>query len=221
MSDPTALPFQDDDRPGTAPEDSIYEGQRPEVHGSGGTGGGGAAEDETDGRPLSAVGSELPQSETDRLAAEVTGPDDQVGMTALWRLTMSLDHWWFIAVGDEGLESPAAATIEDQLMVLTFTAAERARDFAVKNGMIGPEEDLRAIALPPREVVESAETYRQAGIGGLMFDPHIAGYFIPTGQLPVVWDAVYSTAEGVDPVGGQSDDESGGEPDGMASRREG
>jgi hypothetical protein len=26
----------------------------------------------------------------------------------------------------------------------------------------------------------------------LMFDPHLAGYFIPTEQLPVVWDAVSS-----------------------------
>lgn len=208
MSDPTALPFQDDDRPGTAPEDSIYEGQRPERAG---------------GEPTGSVEADGPSpSETDRLASQVSGPDDQVGMTSLWRLTMSLDHWWFIAVGEEGLESPAAATIDDQLMVLTFTAADRARDFAVQNGMIGPDEDLRAIALPPREVVESAETYRQAGIGGLMFDPHIAGYFIPTGQLPVVWDAVYSTADGVDPVGG-TDAVQANPPgqDGEAGRREG
>lgn len=141
-----------------------------------------------------------PESETDLLASRVTGPDDHVGMTALWRLTMSLEHWWFIAVGEEGLESPAAATIDDQFMLLTFTTAARARDFAVQNGMIGPDEDLRAIALPPREVVESADTYRQSGIGGLMFDPHVAGYFIPTGQLPVVWDAVHSTTDDVDPV---------------------
>lgn len=238
MTDPTALPFQDDDRPGAAPEDSIYEGQQPETQGAGrggvdgesgaqGAGPGAQGADPgaqgagpgTQGGQRGALGGEqadrgadLPQSETDRLARQVTGPDDQVGMTALWRLTMSLDHWWFIAVGEEGLESPAAATIDDQLMVLTFTVADRARDFAVKNGMIGPEEDLRAIALPPREIVESAETYREAGIGGLMFDPHIAGYFIPTGQLPVVWDAVYSTADGVAPAG-DGDDE--------AARREG
>lgn len=204
MTDPTALPFQDDDRPGAAPEDSIYEGQRPEgrepaegaAHGSEPAGPGGADAAEPQADPA------VPRSETDLLAARVTGADDHVGMTALWRLTMSLDHWWFIAVGEEGLESPAAATIDDQLMVLTFTVAERARDFAVQNGMIAPDEDLRAIALPPREVVESAQTYREAGIGGLMFDPHIAGYFIPTGQLPVVWDAVYSTSDDVDPAGG-------------------
>lgn len=205
MTDPSALPFQDDDRPGTAPEDSIYEGQRPELSGR-------------DAEPAAGSGEDgaLPASATDRLAAQVSGPDDQAGMTALWRLTMSLDHWWFIAVGEEGLESPAAATIDDQLMVLTFTAAERARDFAVKNGMIGADEDLRAIALPPREVVESSETYREAGIGGLMFDPHIAGYFIPTGQLPVVWDAVYSTSDDVAPVGDGGG--TGREADGATAR---
>lgn len=221
MSDPTSLPFQDDDRPGAAPEDSIYQGRRPEAQAPDGevptgessagdglpvaagagdvadAGGGGTA-------PTSAVVPE-PESETDLLAAKVTGPDDHVGMTALWRLTMSLEHWWFIAVGEDGMESPAAATIDDQLMLLTFTTAQRARDFAVENGMIAADEDLRAIALPPREVVESAETYREAGIGGLMFDPHVAGYFIPTGQLPVVWDAVHSTADDVDPVQGAED----------------
>lgn len=132
-------------------------------------------------------------SETDRLAAQVTGPEDQVGMTALWRLTMGLDHWWFVAVGEPGLESPAAAEIDDQLMLLTFTNAERARDFAVQQEMIGPADDLNAIALPPAEVVASSEAYLSAGIGGLMFDPHISGFFIPSEQLPVVWDAVTST----------------------------
>lgn len=189
MSDPTAMPFQEDDH-STSPEDSIYEGERPS-HDPGPTHGGapGRGDAPSQGRDT---------TDTDRLAAQVTGPEDQVGMTALWRLTMDLEHWWFIAVGDEdsGLESPAAAVIECQLMLMTFTTAERARQFAVDNRMIQPEDDLRAIALPPLEVVESAQTYHDAGIGGLMFDPHIAGYFIPTEQLPVVWDAVHSTATG-------------------------
>lgn len=176
MTDPTSMPFQEHSPQEASREESIYQGQRPSADGT------------------------VEQSETDLLAARVTGPEDQVGMTALWRLTMSLEHWWFIAVGEEGLESPAAATISDQLMLLTFTQAERAHDFAVQNGMIAAEEDLRAIALPPREVVESAGTYQDAGIGGLMFDPHISGYFIPTEQMPVVWDAVYSTAGDVEPV---------------------
>lgn len=141
------------------------------------------------------TGEPVATSETDRLAAQVTGPEDQVGMAALWRLTMGLDHWWFIAVGEPGQESPAAADIEGQLMLLTFTTSERARDFAVAQAMIGADDDLNAIALPPTEVIESSSTYLSAGIQGLMFDPHISGFFIPSDQLPVVWDAVTSTRD--------------------------
>ncbi|MDO5535853.1 MAG: hypothetical protein Q4F65_14545 [Propionibacteriaceae bacterium] len=130
------------------------------------------------------------ETETDLLSARVEGPEDHEGMAALWRATMGLPHWWFIAVGEEGVESPAAATIDGQLMLLTFTNSERARHFAVQNGMIAPSEDLRAIALPPQEVVETAGAYAQADIAGLMFDPHLAGYFIPSEQLPIVWEAI-------------------------------
>lgn len=152
-----------------------------------------AFEDATDSAPAR-PDSPAP-SDTDRLAAQVTGPEDQVGMTALWRLTMGLDHWWFVAVGEPGMESPAAAEIEGQLMLLTFTNSERARDFAVQQEMIGPADDLNAIALPPAEVVASSGSYLSAGITGLMFDPHISGFFIPSEQLPVVWDAVTSTRD--------------------------
>lgn len=145
------------------------------------------------------AGSEAPApSETDRLAAQVTGPEDQVGMTALWRLTMGLDHWWFVAVGEPGTESPAAAEIDGRLMLLTFTNSDRARDFAVQQEMIGPTDDLNAIALPPAEVVASSGSYLGAGIAGLMFDPHISGFFIPSEQLPVVWEAVTSTRDTTD-----------------------
>jgi hypothetical protein len=175
MTDPTGMPFQDE--PERRDEESIYEGRRPEV---------GVSDD--------AAEDLLPPSETetDLLAARVEGPDDRTGMTALWRATMDLEHWWFVAVGDEGMESPAAASIDDQMMLLTFTNAERARHFAVQHGMIGPGDDMRAIALPPEEVVRSAEDYRTAEIAGLMFDPHLSGYFMPTEQLAVVWEAVHA-----------------------------
>ena len=55
-------------------------------------------------------------------------------------------------------------------------------------------DNLRAIALSPRELVDSSPTYADAGIAGLMFDPHLSGYFIPTDQLPVVWDAVHAAS---------------------------
>lgn len=183
------MPFQDDDRPQDG--ESLYDGERP-----GASPDGPSAHDPSRAVDVDAAPSTdlLPPAETqtDLLAARVQGPDDHEGMTALWRETMGLAHWWFIAVGDEGHESPAAAQIDGQMMLLTFTNAERARHFAVQNGMISVEEDLRAIALPPPEVVDSDEAYAQAGIAGLMFDPHITGYFMPSEQLSVVWTAIRS-----------------------------
>ncbi len=134
------------------------------------------------------------ESEIDRLVEAISGEDDHVGIAALWRLTMGLEHWWFIAVGDPGDESPAAAEIDDQLMLLTFTDSERARHFAIEEAMIQPSDHLGAIALRPDEVIESAQDYSDAGIDGLMFDPHISGYFIPSTQLPVVHKAVTQPA---------------------------
>jgi len=142
------------------------------------------------------------ESDIDRLASQVTGPEDEVGIAALWRATMALPHWWFIAVGDEGTESPAAAEVDGRLMLLAFTEAERAHSFAVMQQMIGPDDDLRAIALPPHEVVEGAEAYRSAGIDGLIFDSHLTGFFIPSEQLPVVWEAVRPRGRPAEPEDG-------------------
>lgn len=186
MTTPTDVPFQDD-RP--EPAASIYEGVRPEPEPA-------PTPEPTESSEPSGVAVDplLPpaQTETDLLAARVEGPDDHAGMTELWRATMALPQWWFVAVGDQGEESPAAAAIDGQLMLMTFTNAERARHFAVQNGMISPSEDLRAIALAPEEVVRSADAYTDAEIAGLMFDPHLSGYFIPSEQLPVVWTAIHA-----------------------------
>lgn len=108
---------------------------------------------------------------------------------------MGLEQWWFIAVGEPGEESPAAAEIDDQLMLLAFTDSERARHFAVQQSMIEPGDHLSAIALRPDEVIETAAEYEEAGIAGLMFDPHITGYFIASSQLPIVHRAVHQDAD--------------------------
>lgn len=161
--------------------------------------------------PVSRAGghAEVAESETDRMAAQITGPEDHVGLATLWRLTMGLGHWWFIAVGEPGQESPAAADVDGKAILLAFTSAERARHFAVQQHMIEPDETLSAIALPPREVVEGAGGYADALIDGLMFDAHLSGYFIPCHQLPVVWDAVMADAE----AGRPAPAEAGGDVD--------
>lgn len=140
------------------------------------------------------------ESEIDRLVAQVQGPDDQVGMAALWRVAMHLQNWWFIAVGEEGLESPAAAEVDGQLVLLAFTDAHRARFFAVQQQMIEEGADLAAIALPPVQVVESAADYLSADIQGLMFDSNISGFYLPVDQMRTLWDTVMKEPDGDDAV---------------------
>ncbi len=137
----------------------------------------------------------IEESETDRAAAAISGEEDHVGIADLWRLTMGLPHWWFVAVGEDGEQSPAAAEVDGQLILLTFTSAERARHFAVQQQMIGADDTLQAIALPPQEVIAASPSYAEADIDGLIFDAHVSGYFIPCDQLPVMWQAVLSSGE--------------------------
>lgn len=129
-------------------------------------------------------------SDLDRLAQHIQGPEDQVGMAALWRATMTLPSWWFIAVGEAGEESPAAAQVGDDVLLLAFSSGDRARDFAVSREMIGEDDPLDAIALAPQDVVSSADSYQQASIDGLIFDAHISAFSIPSDQLEPVWKAV-------------------------------
>lgn len=185
MTDPTQVPSEHENR-----------GAGDPLHDASGAPESGAPESGALGSgPVEPAPDLLPpaETETDLLAARVEGADDHAGMTELWRATMALPHWWFVAVGEGAEQSPAAASIQGKLMLMTFTDAERARHFAVQNGMIDVTEDLQAIALAPVEVMESAPVYESAGIDGLMFDPHISGYFIPTAQLPIVWEAIHST----------------------------
>lgn len=111
-------------------------------------------------------------------------------MAALWRATMTLPAWWFIAVGDAGQESPAAAQVGDDMLLLAFSSGDRAREFAVSREMIAQDEGLDAIALPPQDVVASAHSYQEAEIDGLLFDAHLSAFSIPADQLEPVWNAV-------------------------------
>lgn len=155
---------------------------------------------ETEAGSVSEVPESWAESDLDRLARQVAGADDHVGISALWRVTMSLDRWWFIAIGPEGQESPAAADVAGEVMLLAFSSGDRARDFAVSRDMIAPEDPLNAIALSPHEVVNSAGSYQEADIDGLIFDAHLTGFSIPPGQLEPVWRTVMaaSTDPGAD-----------------------
>lgn len=134
-------------------------------------------------------------TDIDRLAEAIDSPEDMMGMATLWRAVMTLPHWWFVAVGEEGEQAPAMAVDGDEMLMLAFTSGDRAHDFAVQAGMVGEDENMAAIAMKPHEVVESAQVYADAGIDALVFDNHITSFGIPTLQLPKVWEAVTAEPE--------------------------
>ena len=74
-------------------------------------------------------------NETDRLHAMTRNRGDQDTITALWKVGFALPRWWFLPAGPEGSVAPAAAEIEGVMMLLGFTSSERARHFAVEQGL--------------------------------------------------------------------------------------
>ncbi|SNC61225.1 hypothetical protein SAMN05445756_0438 [Kytococcus aerolatus] len=126
-------------------------------------------------------------TETDRLHALTRDNADREAITALWRTAFAMPRWWFLPAGPEGQVAPAAAEIEGAMMLLGFSSSERARHFAVEQGMLDPEEPADLLAREPRDVVLGAADFMTAGIQGLVMDVHLSGWFAPFEQLGPMW----------------------------------
>ena len=126
-------------------------------------------------------------NETDRLHAMTRNRADQDTITALWKVGFALPRWWFLPAGPEGSVAPAAAEIEGVMMRLGVTSSERARHFAVEQGMIDPEQPADLLAKEPIEIVRGAGDFLTAGIKGVVMDVHISGWFAPFEGLGPMW----------------------------------
>lgn len=131
---------------------------------------------------------------TDRLAALVRSPQDTGSIKLLWRETFALDRWWFVPVGQPGQWSPAAAPIEGTNMLLAFTTAPRARQFAVDQELVGEGAPFEALAIPPADVVANASDYVMAGIAAVIVDPQTSGHFAPMERLAPMWAELHGEA---------------------------
>jgi hypothetical protein len=69
---------------------------------------------------------------------------------------------------------------------MAFTTAERARTFAVENGLADPDEEVLVLALTPADAVVQAPVWLQQGIAAITFDHGVSGYFAPLGNLPAI-----------------------------------
>ncbi|TWD84287.1 hypothetical protein FB561_5462 [Kribbella amoyensis] len=123
---------------------------------------------------------------TDALAAAVQRDPSTANQEKLWSATFSLERWWFVQRGEPGNPQPFVGVHQDQPFLMAFTSAERARGFAVANGLAAADADVQVLALAPADAVAQAAVWLQQGIAAITFDHGTSGYFAPLGNLPAI-----------------------------------
>jgi hypothetical protein len=131
---------------------------------------------------------------TDLLAEAVASEPNTANQEKLWKATFSLERWWFVQRGEPDNPQPFVGVHDDQPFLMAFTSAQRARAFAVDNGLAGPDDEVLVLALTPADAVVQAPVWLQQGIAAITFDHGIAGYFAPLGNLPAIRSHVQNVA---------------------------
>ncbi|MEZ5211250.1 hypothetical protein [Gordonia sp. (in: high G+C Gram-positive bacteria)] len=117
---------------------------------------------------------------------------DRSGLDALWRAVFELDEWWFIArglgadcmPGDD--THPFIGVLDGKPFLMAFTDGERARRFALANGLGAADGTAHALAIPPAGIVSTAPSYRQQGVFAIVFDHGSTGFFSPLEDLAAI-----------------------------------
>jgi hypothetical protein len=125
-------------------------------------------------------------SVTDTLAQAVADDPSTANQEKLWTATFELDRWWFVQRGEPDNPQPFVGVHQDQPFLMAFTSAERARFFAVENGLSPADAEVPVLALVPDDAVAQAPVWLQQGIAAITFDHGISGYFAPLGNLPAI-----------------------------------
>ncbi|GAB2600144.1 hypothetical protein [Kribbella endophytica] len=132
-------------------------------------------------------------SPTDVLAEAVGADPSTTNQEKLWSATFSLERWWFVQRGEPDNPQPFVGVNNDQPFLMAFTTAERARGFAVANGLASADAEVEVLALTPADAVAQAAVWLQQGIAAITFDHGISGYFAPLGNLPAIRSHVTGT----------------------------
>lgn len=123
---------------------------------------------------------------TDALAEAVGREPSKTNHERLWAATFALERWWFVQRGEPDNPQPFVGVHQNQPFLMAFTSAERARVFAVRNGLAPADAEVLVLALAPEAAVAQAPVWLQQGISAITFDHGISGYFAPLGNLPAI-----------------------------------
>jgi hypothetical protein len=131
---------------------------------------------------------------TDDLSAAVAADPSKANQEKLWGATFALERWWFVQRGEPDSPQPFVGVHQDQPFLMAFTSAQRARWFAIENGLSPADAEVQVLALAPDDAVAQAPIWLQQGIAAITFDHGISGYFAPLGNLPAIRAHVRGTA---------------------------
>lgn len=125
-------------------------------------------------------------SPTDALAQAVGADPSTTNQEKLWSATFSLERWWFVQRGEPDNPQPFVGVHNDQPFLMAFTSAQRARAFAVANGLAAADDEVLVLALAPADAVAQSPIWLQQGIAAITFDHGTSGFFAPLGNLPAI-----------------------------------
>jgi hypothetical protein len=129
---------------------------------------------------------------TDKLSEAVAADPSTANQEQLWTATFGLDRWWFVQRGEPDNPQPFVGVHQDQPFLMAFTSAQRARGFAIENGLSAADAEVPVLALTPDDAVAQAPIWLRQGIAAISFDHGIAGYFAPLEHLPAIHSHVRS-----------------------------
>ncbi len=107
---------------------------------------------------------------TDELSVAVAADASKANQEKLWRATFGLERWWFVQRGGPDNPQPFVGVHQDQPFLMAFTSAQRARGFAIENGLSPADAEVLVLALAPDDAVAQAPIWLQQGIAAIAFD---------------------------------------------------
>ncbi|GAA1571398.1 hypothetical protein GCM10009789_26210 [Kribbella sancticallisti] len=123
---------------------------------------------------------------TDALAQAVATDPSTANQEKLWAATFALERWWFVQRGEPDNPQPFVGVHQEQPFLMAFTSAQRARRFAIENGLSPADTEVLVLALAPDDAVAQVPVWLREGIAAITFDHGISGYFAPLGNLPAI-----------------------------------
>ncbi|WP_021483697.1 hypothetical protein [Cellulosimicrobium sp. JZ28] len=133
-------------------------------------------------------------AELDRLdeAVRSAPAGDTSAQIALWRQTVHLGTWFFIARGSEDQPRPYAVAADQGPMICLYSSAARADEAARALGLADDETGaVPLLGVPVPAAIDYVASFGAAGVVGVALDHPRIGHHIPLGNLALLkaWSA--------------------------------